>query len=110
MAAGNWASSATVVDEGVDGLLEHSLLVADDDLRCLEVKQSLEAVVPVDDAAVQVVQVAGGEPSAVQLDHGAELGREHRQDRKHHPFGLVAALAECLHDAECLDGLLTPLA
>ena len=110
VAARNGPSSASVVDEGVDGLLEHSLLVANDDLRGLQVDEPLEAVVPVDDAAVQVVQVAGGEPSAVKLHHGAQFRGQHRQDGKDHPLGLVAALAERLHHAKRLDGLLTPLA
>jgi hypothetical protein len=39
-----------VVEQRVDGLLEHPLLVVDDDLRRAEVEQPLEAVVPVDHA------------------------------------------------------------
>ena len=108
--AGNRPASTAVVDQGVDGLLEHSLLVANDDLRGLEVNQPLEAVVAVDDPAVQVVQVAGGEPSAVKLHHRAQFRGQHRQDGEDHPFGLVAALAERLHHAKRLDGLLSPLA
>ena len=108
--AGNRPASTAVVDQGIDGLLEHSLLVANDDLRGLEVDQPLEAVVPVDDPAVQVVQVAGGEPSAVKLHHRTQFRGQDRQDGKNHPFGLVAALAERLHHAKRLDGLLAPLA
>ena len=59
-----------VVEEGVDGLLEHALLVADDDVGRVERHEPLEAVVAVDDAAVEVVEVAGGEAAAVELDHG----------------------------------------
>ena len=72
--AGHGAAPAAVVDEGVHGLLEHPLLVADDDVRGVELDQPLQAVVPVDDPAVQVVEVRGGEAPAVQLDHGADLG------------------------------------
>ena len=56
--------AAVVVEEGVDGLLEHPLLVADDDLGRVQVDQLLEPVVAVDDPAVEVVQVAGGEVAA----------------------------------------------
>ena len=102
--------SASVVDQRVDRLLEHALLVADDDLRRLEVDEPLQPVVPVDHAAVQVVQVARRESTAVELHHRAQFRGQHRQDRENHPLGLVAALAERLHDAESLDGLLAPLA
>ena len=60
-----------VVEEGVDRLLEHALLVADDDVRRVERHEPLEAVVAVDDAAVEVVEVGGGEAAAVELDHRA---------------------------------------
>ena len=37
--AGDGAAAAPVVEEGVDGLLQHPLLVVDDDLRRAEVEQ-----------------------------------------------------------------------
>ncbi|TPW07161.1 MAG: hypothetical protein FD127_4530, partial [Acidimicrobiaceae bacterium] len=55
------APAAAVVEQRVDGLLQHALLVVDDDLRRPEVEQPLEAVVPVDHPAVEVVEVGGGE-------------------------------------------------
>ena len=84
--AGDRAAPAAVVDEGVHGLLQHPLLVADDDVRRAELDQPLEAVVAVDDPAVQVVQVGGGEPAAVQLHHGADLRRNDRQHVHDHPL------------------------
>ena len=57
--------------------------------------------VAVDDAAVQVIQVGGGEATAVQLDHGAQVRRQHRQHIHDHPLGAVAG------NAEGLDGLQT---
>ena len=66
VAASHGPAAASVVHEGVDRLLEHPLFVADDDLRCGELYQPLEAVVAVDDPAVEVVEVAGREPAAVE--------------------------------------------
>src|SRR5699024_6987587 len=103
--AGDGTAAAAVVDERVHGLLEHTLFVADDDVRGLELHEPLEAVVAVYDAPVEVVQVAGSEPAAVELDHGADLGRDDGQDVYYHPLGLVAALAEGLDDLEPLDQL-----
>src|SRR6202012_776584 len=57
------AAAATVVEEAVNGLLEHPLLVVHDDLGRAEVKEPLEAVVPVDDPSVQVIEGARGEPA-----------------------------------------------
>ena len=55
--AGHRTAAAAVVDEGVHRLLQHTLFVADDDIRCAQLQQTLQTVVAVDDAAVQVVQV-----------------------------------------------------
>ena len=65
------ASVLAVLDEGVDGFLEHPLLVADDDLRRLQLDKPLQAVVSVDDAAIEVVQVGRREPAAVQGHEGS---------------------------------------
>ena len=101
--AGDGAAPAAVVDEGVHSLLEHPLLVADDDVRGGELDEPLEAVVPVDDPAVEVVEVRGGEAPAVQLDHGADLRGDHRQHVDDHPLGPVAGQAEGVHHFQALD-------
>src|SRR5256712_14099419 len=58
------APTTTVVEQRVHGLLEHPLLVPDDYLRRLEVHEPLQPIVPVDDAAVQIVQVRSREHPA----------------------------------------------
>src|SRR5438132_958400 len=63
--AGDRPAAAAVVDQRVARLLEHPLLVADDDLRRPELEEPLEPVVAVDDAAIQVVEVGRGEAAAV---------------------------------------------
>ena len=98
------AAAAAVVEQRVDGLLQHALLVVDDDVRRLQVEQPLEAVVPVDDAPVEVVEVAGREAAAVELDHRAQLRRDDRDDVEDHPLGAVAAAQEGRDDLEALDG------
>ncbi len=107
--AADGAAAAAVVDERVDGFLQHALFVAHDDVGRAQLHQPLEPVVAVDDAAVEVVEVAGGEAAAVELDHGAQLGRDDGQRGEDHPLGPVARLAEVLDDAQPLGGLLAPL-
>ena len=112
---GDRAAAAAVVEQGVDGLLQHPLLVVHDDLGGTEVEQALEAVVPVDDPAVQVVEVGGGEAATVELDHRAQLGRDHRHDVEDHgprvvdPAAVVVAAVEGGDDLQPLDGLLLAL-
>ncbi len=59
-------AAPAVVEEHVDGLLEHPFLVADDDLGGIELHEPLQAVVAVDDATVQVIEVGGGEAPSLQ--------------------------------------------
>src|SRR6478609_7659466 len=108
--AGDRTAAAAVVDQGVARLLEHPLLVADDDLGRAELEEPLEAVVAVDHAPVQVVEVRRREPAAVELHHRAHVGRDDRQDREDHPLRAVARAAERLDQAQALDRLLAPLA
>src|SRR6266404_4615419 len=98
--------AAVVVEQGVDGLLQHALLVADDNLGGVEVHQLLEAVVAVDDAPVQVVEVAGGEVAAVEQHQRAQVRRDDRDALQDHPLRLVRAVAQRLDDLEALDVVL----
>ncbi len=100
---GHRPATAAVVEQGVDGLLEHPLLVVDDDLGRAEVKQSLETVVAVDHAPVEVVEVRGREAAAVELNHRAQLRRDHRNRLQDHHLGLVAGVDERGHDLQPLD-------
>ena len=109
--AGHGSSAAPVVEQGVDRLLEHPLLVVDDDLGRPEVEQALQAVVPVDHAPVEIVEVARREAAAVELNHRAQLGRDDRDGVEDHPLGAILRLDECADDLQALDRalLLLPL-
>ena len=102
--SGDRATATTVVEQRVDGLLQHALLVVDDDLGRTEVDQALEAVVAVDHAAVQVVEVGGREAATVELDHRAQLRRDHRDGVEDHAGRVVAGTLERGDDLEALEG------
>ena len=72
------------------GLLKHTLFVAHDDLRRFKLNQAFETLVAVDDAAVEVVDVGDGELAAVQANERAQVRRQNRQDRQHHPRRIVS--------------------
>ena len=107
--AADGAGAAAVVEQRVDGFLEHSLFVAEDHFRRLDLDELLEPVVPVDDAPVQIVQIGGGEPTALERDEGPQFRRKHRDDVDDHPLGLVVGVAERLDDLEPLQQVLLPL-
>ena len=77
---------ASVVEQRVDGLLKHPLFVADDDVGRAQLNQTLQAVVPVDNPAIQIVQVRRCEAAAVERHQRAQFRRDHRNDRHDHPF------------------------
>ncbi len=60
------AAAAAVVEESVDGFLQHALFVAHNHLRRMEVHELLEAVVAVDHAAIEIVEVGGREAATIQ--------------------------------------------
>jgi hypothetical protein len=99
-------------NSAVDRLLQHALLVVHDDLGRAEVEQSLQPVVAVDDATVQVVQVGGREAATVELHHRTQVRRDDRDGVEHHTGGVVVGRHEGRDDLQTLErtGLLLPAA
>src|SRR6185312_8237526 len=100
------AATAAVVEQCVNRFLQHALFVAHDDVRRLEFDQALEAVVAVDDAAIEIVQVRRRETAAIQRHERAQFRRNDRDLRQDHPFRAVAGIDERFDDLEALDELL----
>ncbi len=57
-----------VVEQSVDGFLQHAFLVSNDDIRRLEHEQILEPVVTIDHATIKIIEVRGRETSTFQWD------------------------------------------
>jgi len=76
----------------------------------MDLQQLLEPVIAGDNPAVQLIEVGGRKPSAVQLHHRPDLRRQDGQDAQHHPLQLVLGHAEGLDDLQPLDdtGLFLP--
>ncbi|CRR36469.1 hypothetical protein PAERUG_P54_1_London_24_VIM_2_04_13_02269 [Pseudomonas aeruginosa] len=104
--AGDGATATAVVEQGVDGFLQHALFVAHDDVRSGQVEQALQTVVTVDHPTIQVVQVGSREATAIQRNQRTQVRRQHRQDGQDHPLGLVAGALEGLHQLQALGQLL----
>ena len=104
--AGDDAPTPAVVEQRIDRLLKHALLVADDDVRRAELHQPLQTIVAVNDAAIEIVQVGGREAAAVERHQRAELRRNHRNHGQDHPLRLVAGLDERLDHFQAFGELL----
>src|SRR3989338_1420115 len=76
-----------VVDESINGFLENSLLVSEDDIRSVDFLQFLQTVVPIYDTAVKVVDVGSGIAAAIERHHGADGRRNDRHADEEHPLG-----------------------
>jgi hypothetical protein len=93
----------TVVEQRVNGLLQHPLLVVDDDLRRTQVDEPLEPVVPVDHPAVEIVEVRRRKPATVELHHGTQVWRDHRHAVQHHSHRVVAGDLESRDNLKALE-------
>ena len=100
-----------VIEEGVDSLLQHTLLITEDDIRRFDLDEPFESVITDDDTTIEVVEVGGGKTSTVQGYQRTELRRGDRQSLQDHPLGAVLTIrcAESLDYLETLEGLLTAL-
>ena len=103
------AAMAAIVEHSIDGLLEHALFVSDNNIRRLELLQVAEAVVAVDDAAIEVVEIGGRKTSAFERNEGAQLGRDNRHDRQDHVLWPAVAGAEAFTDLHALGDLFADL-
>ena len=107
--AGDGAAMATVVEQRIDSFLQHALFVADDDIRRLELEQVLQPVVPVDDAAIEIVQIGRRETSAFKRNQRTQVRRNHRQHIENHPLRTGVRRRKALHELDALRELLADL-
>ena len=106
---GHGATMAAVVEQCVNCLLQHALLVPDNDFRSLELEQVLETIVPVDNPAIEIVEIGGRETSAFERHQRAQIGRNDWQHRQDHPFRTHHGLGEALEQLDALGDLLSVL-
>ena len=106
-------AAPTVVEQRVHSLLQHTFLVVDDDVRGFQFLQTIQTIVAVNDAAVQVIQVRSCETSAIQLHHRAQIRGNDRNRIQDHRRSRLAGLEEGVNDLQTLQSaglLLTRLA
>lgn len=101
---GDGSAAPSVIDEGVDGLLEHTLFIANDNIWSLEFEKAIKAIIAINDAAIEVVEIGSGESAAVELNHRAQFWGDNGDNVHNHPFGAIAGFAEGFDDFESANG------
>src|SRR4029079_6566860 len=61
-------AAPAIIEQRMYGFLQHALLVPHDDVGRAQLDEALQPIVAVDDAAVEVVEVGGGEAAAIERD------------------------------------------
>ena len=100
----NCAPAASVVEEGINSFLEHALFIIKHNLRCMKLNKTLQTVIAVDHAAVQVVKVRCCETAAVKLDHRPQVRRDDRDNIQDHICRALACVDESHNDFQPLQG------
>ena len=98
-----------VIKQSINRFLQHTFLVPDDDLRCLEGQKVLQPVVAVDNAAVEVVKVGRGKPATLERNQGTQIRRNYWQHGQYHPLRTALGLKEALVNFDTLGQFLANL-
>src|SRR5262245_15642368 len=83
-------ATTAVIKQGVDSLLQHPLLVANDYIRRVQFDELLQSVVAVDHTTVEVIQVRRRKASTIQWNQRPQFRWNDWNRVQDHPFGLVA--------------------
>ena len=103
---GHGLAATAVIQQAVNGFLQHTLFIANDDVRSLQFEQTFQTVITIDDSTIQIVQVGRSKASAIQRHQRTKIRRQHRQNFHHHPFRLNARALETFQNFQALGELL----
>ena len=76
------AAAAAVIEQGIDGFLQHALFVAHDYVGRVQFDELFQPVVAVDHAAIEVVEIGRGEAAAIERHQRTQLRWNHRDARR----------------------------
>ena len=68
-------AASTVIQQRVNGLLQHALLVTHNDIGRVQIQQALESIVTVNHPAIQIVEIRGCEAAAIERYQRAQIRR-----------------------------------
>ena len=59
-------AATSVIEQRINGLLQHSLFIAHDHIGRIQLHQLLEPVVAINDAAIEVIEIRRGESASIE--------------------------------------------
>ena len=68
---GDTSTVPSIVEEGIDRFLQHPFFISENHLWRTKLYQFTQSVVPIDDTAIQIVEITGSKTSAFEGDKGA---------------------------------------
>ena len=107
--AGDGTTMATIVEQRINGLLQHALFVMDNNVRRLELHEVLQPVIPVDHATIKIVEIGGGKATPLEWHERTKIRRDDRQNFEDHPLGTRLGTDESLDDLQTFRELLLDL-
>ena len=87
-------TATAIVQQCIDSFLQHTLLVAHDNVRRVEFQQTFQAIVTVDRTSVQIVQVRCRKTSTIQWNQRTKVRWQYWQHGQDHVFRAIAGINE----------------
>jgi len=101
-------TATAVIKECIYRFLKHSLFIANNYFRRIQLLESLQAIIAVNHAAVEIVQVRRRKATSIERNKRAKIGRDHRHDLEDHKLRVIdLRLAERVEHLEALRDLLS---
>ena len=99
----------TVVKQRINRLLKHALFIPNNHIRRLQLQKIPQTVIPVDYAAIKIVQIGGRKTSTFQRHQRTQIRRDYGKHLQNHPLGTGLACGKPLNQFQALRQLLTNL-
>src|SRR5207247_5374860 len=93
MRAKQGTREVAVIKQGIAGCLQSMLFAKNHQVWCVNSQKALQAVVAVNNTAVEFIDIRGREAPAIEGKHRAQIRREYWDYAQYHPlrFGLRAS-------------------
>ena len=104
--ARNRTTTPAIVKQRIHRFLQHALFIAHDDIGRTQFNQPLQAVVAVDHAAIEIIQIRCRKAPTIQRHQRAEFRRNDRHHIQDHPLRMRARFGEAFNQLQPLHQLL----
>ena len=86
---GNYFTPSPIVKKNVHGFLQHSLFISNNNIRCVQFKEPFQPIIPINDAAVKIIQIRSGKTASIKGNKWSQVRRQYGNHIQDRPFRLV---------------------